>query len=74
MRTSAEILLSIEAAAGDGSCPQGLDIFTSSEVLKNDDLHCNYTFEAAVRYLMRIRPDDAAISEAETHVEQSEAT
>lgn len=70
MRTTAEILLAIEAAAGDGSCPQGFDIFTSAEVLQNEDLHCNYSFESAVRYLMRIRTADAAILEIETHVEQ----
>lgn len=69
MRTTAEILHAIEAAAGDGSCPQGFDIFTGAEVLHNEDLHCNYTFESAVRYLMRIRPADAVSLEAATNVQ-----
>lgn len=68
-RTTAEILAAIEEAAGDGSCPLGFDIFQSSEVLDQKDLHANYTYESAVSYLMRMRPDDAADLQASTHVE-----
>lgn len=69
MRTTADILTAIKVAAGDGRCPRGFDIFMSNEVLRTEDLHSNYTFESAVRYLMKIRPQDAANLEAETQVE-----
>lgn len=69
MRTTAEILAAITDASGRGdSCPLGLDLFTSAEVLQNEDLHRNYDYKSAVHYLMRIRPDDAGWIEAETNV------
>lgn len=68
-RTTAEILAVIEAIAGDGSCPLGFDIFRSAEVFDQKDLHANYTYDSAVRYLMRMRPENAADLQASTHVE-----
>lgn len=69
MRTTDEILEAIGNVAGDGSCPQGFDLFESSEVLENKDLHANYDYCAAVRYLMKIRPEDAERIAVETNVE-----
>jgi hypothetical protein len=38
-----EILKTITEKAGDGSCPQGFELFPSSVALCNEDLHKNYT-------------------------------
>jgi hypothetical protein len=65
-----EILNTITEKAGDGNCPQGFDLFPSSLVLRNEDLHQNYTWESAVLYLMRLLPGDASDIERETSVEQ----
>lgn len=72
MRTTKAILKEITKKTGSGECPLGFAIFLSDEVLHNEDLHRNYDYSAAVRYLMRIRPVDVAWLESETNVELSD--
>lgn len=69
MRTTDEILEAIKDVADGDGCPQGFALFESSEVLENKDLHSNYDYCAAVRYLMKIRPEDAERIAVETNVE-----
>ena len=69
MRTTAEILQAIEDQTGAGETARGFDLFESGEVAHAEHLHRDYCYTDAVRYLMRIRPDDAANIEQQTRIE-----
>ena len=69
MRTTAEILQAIENQTGAGETARGFDLFESGEVAHAEHLHRDYCYSDAVRYLMRIRPGDAADIEQQTRIE-----
>ena len=69
MRTTSDLLQAIAQQTGNGDSAKGFEIFQPGEVLHSEHLHRDYCYADAVRYLMRMRPDDAGRIEQETRIE-----